>query len=206
MHKVRALLYVLMIWNVAAIAETFTSISLPSGVGTLTCVSTDGLSVFAGTTQGVARYDTDTKTWTVGKKPITDHDIKAIAAGPQNCMAITSTGAMFFSPNRGTDWFQVWAIPQIQVATCAAFYNGLYVIGTANGVFTVDAMQQQIIKMCEQLATGNTLHVTVHDNSVLMVQDGQQGLQVLLNDEKKCSDITNAGGFSLDPIQGAFYN
>ncbi len=189
----------------AVCSETFLDITLPSGLGSLTCMTTQGTSIFCGTTAGFARYDTDSKQWTVAKKPVDAVHVSAVAASATDCMLVTSDGTLYYSYNRGADWFQVYGMEHFQVATTVACINGTYHVGAANGAFTVNAMQQSIVKLCPNYITGSVVSIAGDGNALLVVQNGQQGLQVIMDDGLSCKDVTSSSDIPIIPVQGSFF-
>ncbi|CAN5421238.1 hypothetical protein BH10BAC6_BH10BAC6_06530 [soil metagenome] len=187
-------------------AATFDQLTLPKTVGTLTCVNTEGSSVFVGTTAGVAVYDTKTQQWTVGSKPISDKHITSIAASATSCLAVADDGSLWFSYDRGSGWYQVQASSFFTVATTVVCEKDAYVVGAANGVFAVNAAQQQIVQVCAKELTGSVVNIAKLDDALVVVQNGQKGRRVVWYNGKNCLDVTESGAVSIDPIQGGFFN
>ena len=198
-----------MLFCTAAIftnAATFQTLSLPVGVGKATCVATEGTTAFVGTTAGIALYETTTQEWSVGKKPVDDKFIVAIAASGAACMAVTNTGLLYYSDNRGTDWIQVHAESDFTVATTVAFQGNQFVVGAANGAFIVDAMKPLVTKVCANQITGSVLSIALLDDQMVVVQNGQSGRSVIINDGSKCTDVTDKSDSPIIPVQGAYYD
>lgn len=187
-------------------AATFDQLTLPKSVGTLTCVSTDGSSIFVGTTAGVAVYETKSQQWTVGNKPINDKHITSIAASASSCMALANDGTLWFSYDRGTGWYQVQGMEFFTVATTVVCEKNDYVVGAANGVFTVNATQQQIVRLCANELTGSVVNIAKLDDALVVVQNGQKGRRVVLYNGKSCLDVTESASKPIDPVQGGFFN
>ncbi|MBS1561913.1 MAG: hypothetical protein JSS89_09930 [Bacteroidetes bacterium] len=187
-------------------AATFDQLTLPKGVGTLTCVNTEGSSIFVGTTAGVAVYETKSQQWTVGNKPIIDKHITSIAASATSCMAVANDGTLWFSYNRGADWYQVQGMEYFSVATTVVCEKNVYVVGAANGVFTVNATQQRIVRLCSNELTGSVVNIAKLDDALVVVQSGQKGRRVVWYDGKSCLDVTESASKPIDPVQGGFFN
>ncbi|MBC8124960.1 MAG: T9SS type A sorting domain-containing protein [Candidatus Kapabacteria bacterium] len=187
-------------------AETFDRLVLPAGVGTITCLSTEGSSVFVGTTAGVAVYDVDSQEWIIGKKPINTASIVAITASSVECMAVTNDGSLMFSNNRGLDWYEVQGGQFFSFATTVAFHNNQFVVGATNGLFTVNPAQQQITQVCANELNGSIVNIALFDNQMLVVQDGQKGRAVIYNDGKSCTDVTESSTEQISSVQGGFHN
>jgi hypothetical protein len=199
-----ALVFVLLSNTVHA--ATFDQLTLPKGVGTLTCVSTEGSAIFVGTTAGVAVYETKSQQWTVGTKPIDGKHITSIAASATSCMAVANDGTLWFSYDRGTGWYQVQGGQFFTVATTVVCEKNVYVVGAANGVFTVNATQQQIVRICANELTGSVVNIAKLDDAFVVVQNGQKGRRVVWYNGKSCLDVTENASKPIDPVQGGFYN
>lgn len=187
-------------------AATFDQLTLPKSVGTLTCVNTEGSSIFVGTTAGTAVYDVKAQQWTVGSKPINDKHITSIAASATSCMAVADDGTLWFSYDRGSNWYQVQGMEFFTVATTVVCEKNAYVVGAANGVFAVNAMQQQIIRVCANELTGSVVNIAKLDDALVVVQNGQKGRRVVWYNGKSCVDVTESASLPIDPVQGAFFN
>jgi len=187
-------------------AATFDQLTLPKGVGTLTCVSTEGSTIFVGTTAGVAVYETKSQQWTVGTKPIDGKHITSIAASATSCMAVANDGTLWFSYDRGTGWYQVQGMQFFTVATTVVCEKNAYVVGAANGAFNVNPAQQQIMRICANELNGSIINIAKLDDALVVVQSGQKGRRVIWYNGKNCQDVTENASKPIDPVQGGFYN
>lgn len=185
-------------------SATFDVVQLPQGVGTATTCCTEGTSIFVGTSAGLCVYETTTQTWIIGKKPIADKNVVAVAASPTSCMAVASDGTLWFSYDRGTNWFQVQGMEFFSVATTVVCEQNTYIVGAANGVFTVNAQQQSIVRICSKALTGSIRSIAKNGDALIVIQDGQNGRSVILYDGSTCKDVTSAAPRSLSVVEGAF--